>query len=141
MRHNNNNKVEARHANAHAQAIAFFSYKWFKYDILSLHCCKLYSVVDMMLSYQPSAPGFASRSGTECVMQYAGTGMELHEAIFLCFKTLHYSYSLRSQSFSTFSFGKLILTSSANKQTIIAINGFPISRLFITFSFFELRQE
>ena len=31
--------VEASHANADARAIAFFSYIWFKYDILSLQCC------------------------------------------------------------------------------------------------------
>ena len=37
--------VEASHANAHARAIAFSSYLWFKYDILTLHCCKLGSVV------------------------------------------------------------------------------------------------
>ena len=83
--------VEASHANAHARAIAFFSYIWFKYDILSLHCCKLGSVVVIMLSYQPSAPGFDSRMGSECVMQYAETGKEMHEAFFFCFKTLHYS--------------------------------------------------
>ena len=46
-------EVEASHANAHARAIAFFSYIWFKYDILSLHCCQLHSVVVIMLSYQP----------------------------------------------------------------------------------------
>ena len=34
-------RVEASHANVHARAIAFFSYIWFKYHILSLHCCKL----------------------------------------------------------------------------------------------------
>ena len=50
-------EVEASHANAHARAIAFFSYIWFKYDILSLHCCKLRSVVVIMLSYQPRHPG------------------------------------------------------------------------------------
>ena len=83
--------VEASHANAHTRAIAFFSYIWFKYDILSLHCCKLRRVVDNMLSYQPSTPGFDSRLGSECVMQYSGTGKEMHEAIFFCFKTLHYS--------------------------------------------------
>ena len=84
--------VEASHANAHAQAIAFFSYIWFTYHILSLHCCKLRSVVVIMLSYQPSAPAFDLRLGSECVMQYAGTGKEMHEAIFFfCFKTLHCS--------------------------------------------------
>ena len=67
--------VEASHANAHARAIAFFSYIWFKYDIWSLQCCKLRSVVlVIMLSSQPSAPGFDSRLGSECVIQYAGTG-------------------------------------------------------------------
>ena len=70
--------VEASHANAHAQAIAFFSYIWFKYDILSLRCCKLRRVVVIMLNYQPSAPVFDSRIGSECVMQYAGTGKEMH---------------------------------------------------------------
>ena len=74
--------VEARHANAHyVRAIAVFSYIWFKYDILSLHCCKLRSVVVIMLSYQPAAPGFNSRLVSECVMQYAGTGKEMHEAV------------------------------------------------------------
>ena len=38
-------KVEASMQNAHAHAIAFFSYIWFKYDILSPHCCKMRSVV------------------------------------------------------------------------------------------------
>ena len=85
-------RVEASHANAHARTIAFYSYVWFKYDILSLHCCKLHSVVVSMLSYQPSAPGFDLRLGSKCVMQYAGSGKEMHEAIsFLCFKTLRYS--------------------------------------------------
>ena len=37
--------VEASHANAYARAIAFFSYIWFKYDILSLQCCKLGGLV------------------------------------------------------------------------------------------------
>ena len=61
--------VEASHANAHARAIAFFSYIWFKYDILSLHCCKLGSVVVIALSSQPSAPGFNLQLGCACVMQ------------------------------------------------------------------------
>ena len=54
-------EVEASHAKAHARAIAFSSYIWFKYDILSLHWCKLWGVVVSMLSYQPSAPGFDTR--------------------------------------------------------------------------------
>ena len=42
----------------HARAIAFFSYIWFKCDILSLHCCKLRCVVVIVLiSVQPSHPG------------------------------------------------------------------------------------
>ena len=45
--------VEAGHANAHARAIAFFSYIWFKYDILSLQCCKLGGEVDSTLSSRP----------------------------------------------------------------------------------------
>ena len=49
------------------------------------------AVVVMMLSYKPSAPGFDSQLGSECVMQYAGIGKEMHEAVFFCFKTLHYS--------------------------------------------------
>ena len=83
-------EVEASHANAHARAITYFSYIWFKYDILSLHFCKLRSVMVIMLSYQPSAPGFDSRLGTgsECVMQYAGTGKEMHEAIFFLLQNL-----------------------------------------------------
>ena len=40
--------VEVSHANALARAIAFLSYIWFKYDILSLHCCKLGGVVVMI---------------------------------------------------------------------------------------------
>ena len=48
--------VVASHANAHARAIAFFSYIWFKY-ISSMHCCKLGGVVVMILSSQPSAHG------------------------------------------------------------------------------------
>ena len=75
--------VEASHANAHARAIAIFSYIWFKYEILSLHCCKLRSVTLAYHAQQPtSAPGFDSRLGCECLMQYAGTGKEMHEAVF-----------------------------------------------------------
>ena len=80
--------VEASHANAHAHAIAFFSYIWFKYDILSLCCCKLRSVVVIRLSYQPSAPGFDLRLGCEGVMQYAETGKEMHEAVFFLLQNL-----------------------------------------------------
>ena len=79
---------EASHANAHARAIACFSYIWFKYDILSLHFCKLGSVVVIMLSYQPSAPGFDSQLGSECVMQCAGTGKDVHEVIFFLLQNL-----------------------------------------------------
>ena len=46
--------VEASHAKVTHGAIAFFSYIWFKYDILSLHCCKLCSVVVIVLGFQPS---------------------------------------------------------------------------------------
>ena len=35
------------------QAIDFFSYIWFKYDILSLHCYNLRSVVVILLGFQP----------------------------------------------------------------------------------------
>ena len=50
--------VEASHANTHAWAIAFFSYFWFKYNILSLHCCKLGSVVVIVCSaVNPLHPG------------------------------------------------------------------------------------
>ena len=80
--------VEASHANAHARAIAFFPYIWFKYDILSYHCCKLRSVVVLTLHYQPSAPGFNSRIGGERVMQYAGIGKEMHYAIFFLLQYL-----------------------------------------------------
>ena len=80
--------VKASYANAHTHAIAFFSYIWFKYDILSLQCCKLHSVVAIMLSYQPSAPGFDSRLGSERVMQFAGTGKKMHEAIFFLLQNL-----------------------------------------------------
>ena len=80
--------VEASHVYAHARAIAFFSYIWFKYDILSLHCYKLRSVVIIMLSYQAFAAEFNSRLGSECVMQYAGTGKEMHEAIFFLLQNL-----------------------------------------------------
>ena len=89
--------VEASHANAHAHAIAFFSYIWFKYDILSLHCCKLRSVVVIMLSYQPSAPRFNSRLGSKCVMQYAGTGKEMYEAIFFLLQNLAVHLGLGQQ--------------------------------------------
>ena len=78
--------LEASHANAHARAIAFFSYIRLKYDILILHCCKLRNEVVTMLSFQPSALGFDSRLSGECVMQYAGTGKEMHEAFFFCSK-------------------------------------------------------
>ena len=50
--------VEASHANAYARAIAFFSYIWVKYDILSLQCCKLGGIVVSRLSSQTSAFGF-----------------------------------------------------------------------------------
>ena len=80
--------VEASHAYAHARAIAFFSYIWFKYDILSLNCCKLGGIVVGMLNYQPSAPGFNSWMGSECVMQYAGTRKEMHKAIFFLLQNL-----------------------------------------------------
>ena len=82
--------VEASHANAHARAIAFFSYIWFKY-ILSSYCCKVRSAVDNTLSYQLSVRRFDSRLGSECVLRYAETGKEMHETIFICFKTLHYT--------------------------------------------------
>ena len=49
--------VEASHAKVTQGAIAFFSYIWFKYDILSLHCCKLCSAVDIVLGFQPSYLG------------------------------------------------------------------------------------
>ena len=88
-------RVEASHANAHARAIAFFSYIWFKYDILSWHCCKLRSVMVIMLSYQPSAREFDSRLGSECAMQYAGTGKEMHEAIFFLLQSLALKLWLR----------------------------------------------
>ena len=42
---------------SHERTIAVFSYIWFKYDILSLHCCKLHSVLVIVLSFQPSHPG------------------------------------------------------------------------------------
>ena len=32
-------EVKASHANAYARAIAFFSYIWYKYNILSLQRC------------------------------------------------------------------------------------------------------
>ena len=38
-----------------------------------------------MLSYQPSTPGFDSQMGSECLMQYAGAGNEMHEVIFFFF--------------------------------------------------------
>ena len=42
----------------------------------------------VMLSYQPSAPGFNSQLGSECVMQYAGTVKEMHEPIFFLLQNL-----------------------------------------------------
>ena len=80
--------VEASHANAHARAIAFFSYIWFKYDILSLHCCKMHCVVVIVLSYHTSARGLDSWLGCECAMQYAGTGKEMYKAIFFLLQNL-----------------------------------------------------
>ena len=56
-------QLEASHANAYARAIAFFSYTWFKYDILSLQCCKVGGLVVSTLSFRPSAPGFDSWMG------------------------------------------------------------------------------
>ena len=35
----------------------FFSYIWFKYDILLLHCCDLCCLVVNALAFQPSYPG------------------------------------------------------------------------------------
>ena len=46
------------------------------------------SVVVIMLRYQPSAPGFDLRLGSECVSQYAGAGKEMHEAIFFLLQNL-----------------------------------------------------
>ena len=62
--------VEASHANAYAQAIACFSYIWFKYDILSLQCCKLGGLVVHAPSPRSSAPGFESQIGCANVRQY-----------------------------------------------------------------------
>ena len=43
----------------------------------------------LMLSYQPSTPGFDSQLGSECVMhEYAGTAKEMHEAIFFLLQNL-----------------------------------------------------
>ena len=78
--------VETSCAYAHARAIAFFSYIWFKYDILSLHCCKLGGVVVMTLSSQPFAPGCNSRMDCSCVILYAGSLKEMHKAIFFASK-------------------------------------------------------
>ena len=49
-------QVEAGHAKVTHGAIAFFSYIWFKYDILSLHCCKLRNVVVIVLGLRPPHP-------------------------------------------------------------------------------------
>ena len=65
--------VEVSHANAYAQTIAFFSYIWFKYDILSLQCCKLGGLVVSTLSSRPSAPGFDLQMGCANMIQYPGT--------------------------------------------------------------------
>ena len=56
-------EVEASHANAYARAIAFFSYIWFKYDILLQQSCKLVGVVVSTLCSCPSALGFDLRMG------------------------------------------------------------------------------
>ena len=61
--------VEASHANAYARAIAFFSYIWFKYNVLSLRCCKLGGLVVSTLSSGSSAPGFDSQMGCANVIQ------------------------------------------------------------------------
>ena len=82
-------RVEVSHANAYARAIAFFSYIWFKYDILSLHCCKLRTlrcVVVSTLKSRPSAPGFNSQIGCANVIQYAGTWNKMYKAIFFASK-------------------------------------------------------
>ena len=50
-------QVEASHAKVTHGAIAFFSYIWFKYGILSLHCCKFGSVVVITLAFQLPHPG------------------------------------------------------------------------------------
>ena len=55
---------------------------------------KQHDVVVSMLSYRTSALGFDSRLGSECVIQYAGTGKEMHEAISFCqlqAAALHYA--------------------------------------------------
>ena len=41
-----------------------------------------------MLSYQSYAPGFDLRVGSQCETQYAGTGKEMHEAIFFLLQNL-----------------------------------------------------
>ena len=60
---------------------------------MSLHCCKLRSVVVSMLSYQPFIPEFDSWMGSACVMQYAGTGKEMHEALFFLLQAFFFCFA------------------------------------------------
>ena len=41
-----------------------------------------------MLSYQPFALGFESELGSECMMQYVGTGKKVLEGIFFLLQNL-----------------------------------------------------
>ena len=86
-----NTVVEASHANAYARAIAFFSYIWFKYDILSFQHCKLGGQVVSTLSSRPTARRFDSHTGCANVIQFAGICKGIQISIIFCFKTLHYS--------------------------------------------------
>ena len=49
----------------------------------------------MILSSQPSTPGFDSRLRGACVIQYAGTGKEMHETIFFLLQNLALQLGLR----------------------------------------------
>ena len=91
--------VEASHAKVTHRAIAFFFIHLFKYDILSLQCCKLCSAVVVVLSFQPSHSGsihawvanaWNGRIRSIDAVRRNGE-KKCTEQSFFFFKTLHYS--------------------------------------------------
>ena len=88
-------RVEASHVKVMHVPLLF----WFKYDILSWHWCKLRSVVVVVLSFQPSHPGWirtwvANALNGRIRSIDAVTQERVRkstEQSFFCFKTLHYS--------------------------------------------------
>ena len=77
----------------------FFSYIWFKYDILLLHCCDLCCLVVNALAFQPSYPGLIRNwvmdpwngSALSIGSNTQERERKCMEQSFFCSKTLHYS--------------------------------------------------